>query len=74
MLQAYLGDKMIVGITRGNLTKLVDRQPMVIRLVKSVTEIMVVFGETKPDIVRQLREAGAEIPDVVARAADEDPL
>lgn len=75
MLQAYLGDKMVCGITRGNVTKLVDeKQPMVIRLAKSVSEVMVIFGETKPDILRQLEEAGAEIPDALKRSAEEAPL
>jgi len=74
MLQAYIGEKMVVGVTRGNVTRLADQnKPLIIKLQKSVTEIMVVFGETKPDILRQLETAGAEIPNVVRLAAEADP-
>ena len=74
MLQMYTDDLLVVGVTRGNIDRLTAHRPMKIDLVKPVSRILVVFGEDKPAIVRELEAAGMEFADVHKAAANADPL
>jgi hypothetical protein len=75
MLQMYVGDLLIVGVTRANVEKLTAHQPMLIRLAKPATAVCLVFGETKPAILTQVeQEMQIEIADVLKAAAAADPL
>lgn len=73
MIQAYAGDKMVVGVTRGNIERLTAGRPLMIQLVKSVEQILVVFGESKLDIIQQLEDAGLEFAESAKAAAEADP-
>jgi hypothetical protein len=76
MIQAYTDDRMIVGITRKNVERLTDGKPLVIRPIahRRVTEILVLFGEDKPAILRQLEAAGMDIAEAWKASAESDPL
>lgn len=74
MLQAYVDELLVVGVTRGNVDRLTDGQPMRIQLLKPVKDILVVFGETKPDIIAELEAAGARFEQAHKDAAQRDPL
>ena len=74
MLQAYQDDLLIVGVTRGNIDRLTAHQPMKIDLIKPVARVLVVFGDTKPDIIAELESAGMQFEQSHKDAADKDPL
>jgi len=58
MIQAYIDDLLIIGITKGNIDRLMDGKPMLINLVKNVNKIYVVYGVDKTSIIEQLEKAG----------------
>lgn len=65
---------LICGITKMNIRKLVDEKlPMRIECKRSIDCVVVVYGENKPDILRQLKEVDIEIPDAVLKEAEENP-
>jgi hypothetical protein len=74
MLQAYINERLVVGVTRGNIDRLTAHRPMRIQLVRPVSEILVVFGETKPDIIAEMEAAGAQFEQAHKDAAARDPL
>lgn len=76
MIQVYCGDKLIVGVTRGNIDRLTAGQPMVMRIVDylRIRDVIVLFGEDKPAILEQCEAAGMEIPEVIKEWAVADPL
>lgn len=74
MIQAYCDGKVIVGITRGNVERLTAGRPIRVQLLRqNVTEVLVLFGEDKPAILRQLEEAGMDIAAVWKADAERDP-
>ena len=74
MIQLYTEDGlMVVGITRGNINKLLAAQPMVIRPVRPVKEILVLFGEDKPAIMEELKKAGVDVRPWMSEAVAADP-
>lgn len=76
MLQAYIGDVLIIGVTKGNIDRLTHNKPMKIELLKPGTRIIYfVYGETKPDIIRRLEEqTDIQFEESHKRAAEADPL
>lgn len=75
MIQAYLEDLCVVGITRRNVEKLTNHEPMKIDLARPVRRILVVFGETKPEIIAELEAKGGAVFEASHKAAAEaDPL
>lgn len=75
MLQAYIDDLVVVGITRKNVEKLTAHQPMKIDLRRPVSQVLVVFGETKPDIIAELEASGGvQFEQAHKDAAQRDPL
>jgi hypothetical protein len=75
MLQAYIDDLVVIGITRKNVEKLTAHQPMKVDLRRGVTQMLVVFGETKPDIIAELETAGGiQFEQAHKDAAQRDPL
>ena len=76
MIQAYTGDRLIVGVTRGNIDRLTAGKPMVVRFADhaNIREVFVLFGEDKPAILQQLEDAGLEIAKAMKDSAVDDPL
>lgn len=79
MIQAYCGErneKLLIGVTRENITRLTDGKPMRVILPEHITvrEVFVLFGEDKPEILKQLEDAGLEIADAMKASATADPL
>ena len=74
MIQAYQDDLLIVGVTRGNIDRLTAHRPMKIDIMKPIKQVLIVFGETKPDIIAELESAGAQFENVHKAAAERDPL
>lgn len=75
MIQAYIGTRLVVGVTRGNIDKLTNGHPILIELLKrhSVREIVVLFGEDKPAILAEMEAAGLEIAEAWKESARNDP-
>lgn len=79
MLQAYTGERgerLIVGVTRGNIDRLTAGKPMRVQIAEhvSVREVIVVFGEDKHAIVAELESAGLEFAQAHKDAVAADPL
>lgn len=75
MIQAYAGDLLMIGVTRGNIEKLTAGQPIfVAELHRPVRALVIVFGETKPDVIAAVERA-TSIPfeESHKAAAMEDP-
>lgn len=76
MIQAYMGDMLLLGVTRGNIERLTAGKPIHVQVVDHATirRVGVVFGEDKPAIIAQLEAAGVEIAQAMKDSAAEDPL
>jgi hypothetical protein len=76
MMVMRLGGKIMIGLTRGNIERLTAGDPIQFAggPVWELREVAIMFGETKPDILKQLEAAGVEVLDVHRRAAEADPL
>jgi hypothetical protein len=73
LLQAYTNELLIVGVTRRNLDWLLARKPLRIEVLHPVKNVVLVFGETKLDIVAQLEAAGVELEQTHKDAFEADP-
>ena len=68
---------LILGLTRENLIRLETTNPIFLdctRPLASVEHIMVLFGETKVELLDKLAQAGLEIPQAIRDDAEADPL
>lgn len=74
MLQMQAGDVLIIGITRENVTRLEQGKPILFTPRWQAKEISIVFGETKPDIIAQMEQAGAVFHPEMKASAERDPL
>jgi hypothetical protein len=74
MLQMYAGDRLVLGVTRANVERLTQGQPIKADLLRKVSSVLIMFGETKPDILRLVEEAGIDVPDAWKKSAEADPL
>lgn len=74
MLQMQVGDLLVIGITRENVTRLVQGKPMLFTPRWAAKEISIVFGEDKPAIIAQLEKAGAVFHPEMKASAERDPL
>ena len=74
MLVAYTETTAVVGLTRGNVDHLLDGHPLILHVLRPVAHVLVVFGETKPDIIAQIEAMGGPRFEAAHRAAAEaDP-
>lgn len=79
MIQMYISTTngvrvCVYGITRGNVDRLTAGMPLVLRALQPADVSLVVFGEDKPSILRQLQANGVEVWDAHMAAAQADPL
>ena len=74
MLQIQAGDVLIVGITRENVKRLEQGNPILFTPRWTCKEISIVFGETKPAIIAALEKAGAVFHPEMKASAERDPL
>jgi hypothetical protein len=74
MIHAYAGPTFVLGLTRPNFEQLLLGRPLRVVLVKTrVREIVVVFAEDHPAVLRQLVIAGVDIPRAVFDLAERKP-
>ena len=74
MLQLYIGELLLLGLTKVNVDRLQQGMPIVLQIKKEgMKEISIMYGETKVDIIGQLEKSGAEIPDWMWDSVREDP-
>lgn len=74
MIQAWVGDIHIVGLTRKNIERLTSGEPIRVINLRPSAGTYIVFGETKPAIIAQLeRETGVKFEQAHKDAAAEDP-
>lgn len=62
MIKARSGDLVIFGLSRENMTRLQAGQPIAFdggQVGFNGTRVMIIFGETENDIVRELAEASS---------------
>lgn len=77
MIVMMLSDGLVIGLTNRNMEHLTSgSNPAFLKLHRPLTvqSIMVIRGDTKPDILRQIEAAGVEVPALVKEAAERDPL
>lgn len=74
-MQFYLGNMLLVGLTRANVEKLTTDNPIHFRVHDSqhVKEIAIIFGEDKPAILDQLEKNGMQIPLWMRETAMKEP-
>lgn len=73
MIQLYARNVVYVGITALNVEKLTRGLPLRFPLARAAKDIVILYGPSKIDIVRQLEEAGVEIPPLVRQTCLRDP-
>lgn len=73
MMQFYIEDRLMIGITQGNINRLKDNKPMRVKCMKDISEILIIYGETKPKILDYLASQGQTIPTWMREAAEKDP-
>lgn len=79
MLFVTVGDKSIVGLTRENINRLLEEKPLHFGNLPLAARnaplgtCVIVFGETKQDIVTQLKDAGIRIPDELLTEVKANP-
>ena len=76
MIQAYMGDMLLLGVTRGNIERLTAGKPIHVQVVGHaiVRRVGILFGEDKPAILKQLEEAGVEIAQAMKDSVAAEPL
>lgn len=74
MIQLYSGDRLVVGLSRANVDRLVGGLPVSLPLARPVTRLFLLFGEDKVAIIRELEKAGIAVPDAIKQSAEESPL
>lgn len=79
MMRFYIADEegnfmLLMGLTRRNIEKLTDNQPIVANLEKAIDRICIVFGEDKIAILDELKKSGAPIEEWMYEAVGEDKL
>jgi hypothetical protein len=83
MIHAYAGPTFVLGLTRPNFEALLRGRPLRVVLVKTpwwkaifqprLRELIVVFAEDHPAVLRQLVIAGVDIPPDVFDLAERKP-
>lgn len=77
MMQFYMGNILLIGVTSGNIKKLQEGLPIYIRELQSkepIEKLAIIYGEDKPTILKKLHEElDFEIPDWMQKAAEDDP-
>lgn len=76
MMQFYMGSLVLLGVTKGNIDKLKDGQPILFefRGKKPPKSIAIVYGEDKLAILDFLhKEYEFQIPIWMRKEAEEDP-
>lgn len=74
MLQMQVGDLLVIGITRENVTRLEQGKPMLFAPRWAAKEISIVFGEDKRAIVAQMEKAGAVFHPEMKASVERNPL
>ena len=76
MLVLRAGGKVLVGLTRENITRLIAGKPIHFTNtpMPELRDVGIMFGETKIDILKQLEAAGVDVSPAHYAAAEEDPL
>lgn len=75
MLRAIKDDTLILGMTRRNFDLLIDHKPLRFSLpLKHIRSVILVFGETKPDIIEEVEASGLfKFSETAKRIAREYP-
>lgn len=68
------GQTLILGLTKVN-AKMLARGDIKVPLMRpiQVSNIFIVYGETKPDIINKIAAAGVDFPQAVKDSAADDP-
>jgi len=75
MMIMFADDRLVIGITKGNVDRLLEGKPASIigPRAMNVRSIMVIYGVDKLDIQHQLEAAGVEFAQVMKDGIAEDP-
>jgi hypothetical protein len=76
MMQFYMGDLLLLGITARNLEKLKEGQPIYFepRGKEKITKIAIMYGEDKTTILKELEKTGMQIPHWMWDSANKSPI
>lgn len=74
-MQFYMGELLLIGITKGNLDRLTEGKPIKLNVMgkEQIKTIGIVYGESKPAILEELQKSGMEIPHYIWESARKDP-
>lgn len=73
MLQVYIGGMLIVGLTKKNLEKLENHEPIHFDTRTQVKDVAIIYGDDKLDILAQLEKSGMVIPDWMRESVMKEP-
>jgi len=75
MMLMFADGKLVIGLTKGNIDRLVALEPATVRGPRPihVQDIMVIYGDTKLHIMQQLEASGVEFAKAMKDSIAEDP-
>ena len=75
MLTMYGNGMLIIGVTKENLTRLQDEKPILHHTPRPLPlkSFVILYGETKLDLVRQLEAVGMTLPEDLKAEVERDP-
>lgn len=76
MMQFYMGELLLIGITKGNINRLMEGKPIKFEVKgkEPIRTVGVIYGESKPAILEELEKVmGEKMPHWMWESAREDP-
>lgn len=74
-MQFYMGELLLIGVTKGNINKLMEGKPIKfdVKGKEPIKTVGIVYGESKPAILEELQKSGMNIPHWMWESARKDP-
>ena len=75
MLQFYIGNLLMIGITKGNINKLTEGKPIYFEIKgkEPIKKMAIIYGESKISILEELQRTGMQVPHWMWESARNDP-
>ena len=76
MMQFYMGDTILIGITKENMNRLTTGKPIRfdVKGKEPIKTVAIIYGEDKPAILKELENAGMQVPHWMWDSARKEPL
>jgi hypothetical protein len=75
MMQFYIGDLLLLGITKRNFEKLTENKPIYfeVKSKEPIKNICIMYGDDKVKMLENLQEMGMDIPHWMWESVRENP-